>query len=58
MSEEVIDVVVVNGERREAVEIFRASGVVWTRYKIKDESNRYATELEWDQWKSETPERL
>lgn len=53
MNEEVIDVVVIDGERREAVEIFRASGVKWIRYKVKNE-NRYATELEWDQWQSET----
>jgi len=57
MNEEVIDVVVVNGARLEAVEIFRACGIKWTRYKLKNES-RYATELEWAQWKSGTPEEL
>lgn len=56
MNEKVIDVVVVNGESREAVEIFRACRTNWIRYKIKDESNRYATELEWDQWKSDSLE--
>lgn len=55
MDEEVIETVVINGERREAVETFRASGVNWVRYKVRGE-NYYATDLEWNYWKNETPE--
>jgi hypothetical protein len=56
--EKVIDVVVINGERREAVETFRACGVNWWRWKMATGENRYTTEVEWNHWKSETPERL
>ena len=53
MTEKVMDVVVVEGVTLEAVETFRACGVKWIRYKIKDES-RYATEFEWNCWKNGT----
>ena len=54
MNEEVIDVVVVEGVRREAVETFRACGIKWMRYKVKGE-NRYATDVEWTCWRNGTP---
>lgn len=51
MTEKVMDVVVVEGITREAVETFRACGVKWIRYKVKGESC-YATEFEWNCWKN------
>jgi len=42
--------IVVNGERRQIQETFRACGVQWIRYKRSDGSNGYATEFEWTQW--------
>lgn len=47
--------VVVNGEKRKAVETFRACGVKWIRYKRADGSNGYATAAEWAQWRGKTP---
>ena len=53
--EEVIETVMVNGERRDAVETFTAARVRWVRYKLRGE-NYYATELEWNHWKAESTE--
>lgn len=51
MSIKVEDRVTVDGEVREAQEVFRASGTIWIRYLRKDGSNGYASEMEWMKWR-------
>lgn len=43
-------IVVVNGEPRIPLEVFKASGILWVRYKRGDGSNGYATIAEWRAW--------
>jgi len=52
------DSVVVDGEVRIAVEVFRACRTLWVRYKHPDGSNCYATEMDWIRWRCGVPEQL